>query len=56
MEDPPVEPVYQDQAESGEVPIDEKQEDVKPERNSGGEADADGEESGLGEEEESSQS
>ena len=54
MEDTPVEPEHQDQAESGEVPTAEKQEDVKPERSSGGEADADVEESGLGEEEEHS--
>ena len=52
MEDPPVEPEHQDQADSGEVPTDEKQEDVKPERSCGGEADANGEESGLDEEEE----
>ena len=50
MEDPPVEPEHQDKVESAEVPTDEKQEYVKPERSSGGEADADGEESGLGEE------
>ena len=49
-----MEPEHQEQAESGEVPTDEKQEDVKPERSFGGEADADGEESGLGEEEEES--
>ena len=54
MEDPPVEPEPQDQAESGEVPTDEKQEDVEPERCSGGEAHADGDESGLGQEEEES--
>ena len=54
MEDPPVEPEHQHQAESGEVPTDEKQEDVEPERRSGGEAHADGDESGLGEEDEES--
>ena len=54
MEDPHVEPEHRDQAESGEVPAYEKQEDDKPERSFGGEADADGEESGLGEEEEES--
>ena len=47
-----MEPQHQDQAESGELPTDEKQEDVKTERSSGGEAHADGDESGLGEEEE----
>ena len=54
MEGPPVELEHQDQAESGEVPTDEKQEDVEPERCSGGEAHADGDESCLGEEEEES--
>ena len=54
MGDPPVEPEHRDQAESGEVLADEKQEDDKPECSSSGEADADGEESGLGEEEEES--
>ena len=54
MEDPPVEPEHQDQAESGEVPTDEKQEDVEPERCSGGEAHGDGDECGLGKEEEES--
>ena len=49
-----MEPEHQDQAESAEVPTDEKQEDVEPERCSGGEAHADGDESGLGEEEEES--
>ena len=45
---------HRDQAESGEVAADEKQEDAKPERSFGGEADADGEESGLGEDKEES--
>ena len=45
---------HRDQAESGEVPADEKREDEKPERNFGGEAGADGEECGLGEKEEES--
>ena len=54
MEDPHVELEHQDQAESSEVPRDEKQEDVEPECSSGGEAHAKGEESGLGEQEEES--
>ena len=54
MEDPPVEPEHQDQAESGEVPTDENQEDLEAERCFGGEAHADGDESGSGEEEEES--
>ena len=47
-----MEPQHQGKAESGEVPTYEKQEGVKPELSSGGEADANGEESGSGEEEE----
>ena len=54
MEDPLVEPEHQDEAESSDVPTNEKQEDVEPERCSGGEAHTDGDESGLGEEEEES--
>ena len=47
-----MEPEHRDQAESGELRADEKQKDDKPERSSCGEANADGEESGLAKEEE----
>ena len=45
---------HRDQAQPGEVPTHEKQEDDQPVRSSGGGADADGEETGLGDEEEES--